>query len=164
MRLLQHTLTFLLLLTTTAASAEQPVSEDHASVHIVFVLPNNMPSQFGNNTPTARVGDIIIPIESVRPISVTIDGEFVGHAMVGYQNVKPVFNLPSGTHEFKFVCHGFKATSIKLKTLGAGSTQYLVVKMEPGSSDTTDEEASDASAATVPGGFPTPLNHRSKAE
>ena len=141
------TLAFVLLLTPAAARAEPPMPADHSTVHIVFVLPNNTPPQFDLNAPSARVGDIIIPVELVRPISISIDGDFVGHAMVGLHDVKPLFALPRGRHEFKFTCDGYESASIGVKVLGSGSKQYLVVKMKPELPSKNDTPANNPPAS-----------------
>lgn len=138
MRLFQLLLALTLLMTATATRAEEAGSADHSSVHVVFIIPHAIGPRLDSNAPAARVGDLIVPVELIRPIAVTIDGEFVGHAMVGYQDVKPVFVLPRGAHEFRFTIDGYKASTMKLTALGSGSKQYLVVKMEPNSPNPID--------------------------
>ena len=133
-----------MLLAPGVVLANQPVPPDHSTVHIVFIIPNSAPVQFDGTTTTARVGDVIVPIDSVRPISIKIDDEFVGHAMVGYQNVEPVFVLPSGVRKFTFACDGFKTTSAELKVLGTGSKQFLVVKLS------TDSPAKEEKSGVKP--------------
>lgn len=118
------------LVAAEQVAAEQPVPADHSSVHLVFVIPNSPSPKFDQNTTRTRIGNIVVPIQSVNPITIEIDGDFVGHALTGYHDVKPVFVLPSGTREFKFSCDGFQSTSMKIKLLGTGSKQYLVVKMK----------------------------------
>lgn len=77
----------------------------HATVHIVFLLPIEPPSQTPQGSaPQAQVGDIVLPIQSIHPISISIDGEFVGHALTGFNGVKPVYVLPHGKHKFEFAC------------------------------------------------------------
>ena len=104
----------------------------HATVHIVFLLPIEPPSQTPQGSvPQAHVGDIVLPIQSIHPISISIDGEFVGHALTGFNGVKPVYVLPHGKHKFEFACEGFKSTKSELTVIGTGSKQYLIVKLEP---------------------------------
>lgn len=138
-----------MLLAPGVVFANQPVPPDHSTVHIVFIIPNSTPAQFDETTTTVRVGDLIVPIDSVRPISIKIDDEFVGHAMVGYQDVEPVFVLQSGVRKFTFTCDGFKTTSAELKVLGTGSKQYLIVKLTTDSPAKDDESTSGAAKTTV---------------
>ena len=127
-----------LLITPTSLFADQPVPPDHSTVHIVFIVPNATAAQIDGNTPMARVGDLIVPTDSIRPISIEIDDEFVGHAMAGFGKVEPVFILQSGVRSFTFSCDGFKTTSAKLKVLGTGSKQYLIVKLVADSGGASD--------------------------
>jgi hypothetical protein len=82
-------------------------------------------------SPQAVVGNIVLPIQSINPISISIDGEFVGHAMTGFAGIKPVYVLPHGKHKFEFSCEGFRTSKSELTVIGTGSKQYLIVKLEP---------------------------------
>ena len=138
-----------LLMTPTSLFADQPVPPDYSTVHIVFIVPNATAAQIDGNTPMARVGGLILPTDSIRPISIEIDDEFVGHAMAGFGTVEPVFILQSGVRSFTFSCDGFKTTSAKLKVLGTGSKQYLIVKLvadSGGASDTTESRTQNRAA------------------
>jgi hypothetical protein len=119
------------LMTPTALQAEQPIPVDHSSVHLVFVMRHEAPPKPGDPAATARVGNMLVPTHSIRPVSIKIDDEFVGHAMTGYTSVQPVYVLQSGTYRFEFSCDGFQAVSTNLKVVGTGSKQFLVVKMLP---------------------------------
>lgn len=109
------------------------LAEDHSTVNVVFVVPSDpsMNLNVAGERAVAMVGNVMLPVDSIRPISISIDDEFVSHALVGAYGVKPVFVLPSGSHEFSFTCEGFRPTSARLEVLGNGSEQFLIVKMIP---------------------------------
>lgn len=132
------------------AFGDQTVPTDHSSVHIVFVVPNAPANGFNRNVPQTRIGNLVVPVDSIRPISIQIDKEFVGHAMVGYSDIKPVFVLPIGTHEFQFACDGYKSSSVKLKVVGNGSTQYLIVRMAKQVADDGKDENAIPSQTSTP--------------
>lgn len=133
----------MLLITPVVALADEDVSKDHATVHIVFVIPYEMRDTGGTGEGTgglggvtsqtsverAVVGDVVLPTASINPISIWIDGEFVGHAMTGMTSIKPVFVLPHGKHKFEFSSDVFKKTMVDMTVIGTGSKQYLIVKL-----------------------------------
>lgn len=130
--------TTLALLTQQPASAVDATPIGHSTVRIVFVVPiENARAVRGrlndDATPVqmATAGKMIMSYDSIRPVSISIDGDFVGHALFGYDKVSPVYVLPAGKRKFTFVCDGFKAVTQELSVLGTGSTQYLIVKMTP---------------------------------
>jgi len=132
----------LTLLVPMPAFATDATAPGHSTVHIVFVVPFDNAGQGmgqldenGKPVPMATAGSIIVPYDSIRPVSIKIDGEFVGHALFGYDKVSPVFILPSGKRKFTLTCDGFKDVTQELQVLGTGSTQYLIVKMTAGDSD-----------------------------
>jgi len=88
----------------------------------------------------ACVGHIVDPTESLRPIRVSIDGDFVGHALVGILNIDPEFNLPAGKHKFTFEFDGGDPVAAEIRVL-ANSRQYLVIKLPSKNSETEDVEA-----------------------
>ena len=63
----------------------------------------------GAQQPMATVNNAIVPEDHIRPIHISIDGDFVGHAMVS------VFDI---------------------KVLGTNSKQYLIVKLPTKKSET----------------------------
>ncbi len=113
--------------------AEEPVPPGHSTVHLVFIVPQTQQSlQFGfgaGSSPMAQVGDFILPVASIHPIAISIDGDFVGHALAGQWHFKPVFVLPEGVRKFTFTYGGSEPVSAELKVLGTGSKQYLIVKL-----------------------------------
>jgi len=124
---------------------------EHATVHIVFLVPIEPPSQTPQGSvPQAHVGDIVLPIQSIHPISISIDGEFVGHALTGFAGVKPVFVLPHGKHKFEFTCEGFKSTKSELTVIGTGSKQFLIVKLEPNAAASPVKETSELPGTNKP--------------
>lgn len=130
--MVQKLLVFAFLQTMTVfAFADESVTKDHATVHVVFVVPYETPDASGMNGSRAIVGDLALPIAAINPISISIDGEFVGHSMTGSTNVKPVFVLPHGKHKFEFSSDAFKPAKIELTVIGTGSKQYLIVKLLP---------------------------------
>ena len=146
--------TLLLLVPTLFASVS--FAEDHSTVNVVFVVPSDQATTLnagGERSTVAMVGNVVLPLDSIRPISISIDDEFVGHALVGAYNVKPVFVLPSGTHEFSFTCEGFVSTSAGLEVLGNGSQQYLIVRMIPERSHTGPPEQSQEPATDAASGI-----------
>jgi hypothetical protein len=123
----------------------------HATVHIVFLVPIETPAQTPQGSvQQAHVGDIVLPIQSIHPISISIDGEFVGHALTGFAGVKPVYVLPHGKHKFEFACEGFKSTKSELNVIGTGSTQYLIVKLEPNAAASPAKATSDLPDSNKP--------------
>jgi hypothetical protein len=88
----------------------------------------------------AGAGHIVDPTESLRPIRVSIDGDFVGHALVGILNIDPEFNLPAGKHKFTFEFDGGDPVAAEIRVL-ANSRQYLVIKLPSKNSETEDVEA-----------------------
>jgi hypothetical protein len=134
------TLAMLSPMRVSAADAPPP---GHSTVRIVFVAALDQAGRGmgelddnGNFVPMATAGDMIVPYDSIRPVSITIDGDFVGHALFGYDKVSPVFVLPSGKRKFTFACDGFETATHELRVLGTGSTQYLIVKLSAGVADT----------------------------
>jgi hypothetical protein len=150
-QMLSKTITLVaILFLPTFAFANGPVPNDHSTVHIVFVVPYNTPVSGGMGgggaggggmfavdddgtqtkaTPRAVVGDMVLPVDEINPISISIDGEFVGHSMTGPDNIKPVFVLPSGLHKFEFSSDKFATKKAELRVIGTGSKQYLIVKL-----------------------------------
>lgn len=114
------------------AFGDAPLPSGHSTVHIVFVtpLPQQMAGGFmGDGKPRARIGDLIVPADAIQPIRITIDGDFVGHAMVGMQDIKPIFVLPQGSRKFTFTIDGFAPIEAGITVLGTGSKQYLIVNL-----------------------------------
>ena len=152
------------LFASSLAHADNPVPNDHSTVQIVFVVPYEMPDMGGMGggivgggaqakaVPLAVVGDMVLPIESIHPISISIDGEFVGHSMAGTNGtngIKPVFVLPSGQHKFEFTCDNFKKAKADLRVIGTGSKQYLIVKLLPEASKDKDAQPTEQAHKTV---------------
>ena len=141
--------------------ADAPVPNNHSTVHILFVVPYEMSGMGGGIgesvaqakiVPRAVVGDMVLPIESIHPISISIDGEFVGHSMAGTNGtngIKPVFVLPSGQHKFEFTCDNFKKAKADLRVIGTGSKQYLIVKLLPEASKDKDAQPTEQAHKTV---------------
>jgi hypothetical protein len=149
--MLRFTPAFLALLafTQTAILADELVPAGHSTVHVVFVTTYAQPTMAfnaerrGESQPQmVHVGDVVVPVESVRPIRICIDGDFVGHAMVGAWNIKPVFVLPEGKHKMTFAIDGFDPVVAEIKVLGTKSTQHLIVKLP------TEEQKSDRSSTS----------------
>lgn len=111
--------------------AETTAPPNHSTVKILFVRP--VPSvpiaHIGGGEEQLVVGGMAIPKDQFHPVSVSIDDEFVGNAIFGFGSTTPTFVLESGTYEFSFRCDGFKPLTKKLKVIGSGSTQYLLVRM-----------------------------------
>ncbi|MFG0265266.1 MAG: hypothetical protein ACF8AM_08945 [Rhodopirellula sp. JB055] len=131
--------------------AEDPVPSGHSTVHIVFIAPHSHQSMGGGmggaSRPMARIGDAIVPVDGVRSIRISIDGDFVGHAMVGMWDITPVFNLPEGKHKLTFEIDGFDPVAADIKVLGTNSKQYLIVKL-PTEKPETAKPAGSADAST----------------
>ena len=134
-RLLPACLAFLAF-APTAGFADDPVQPGHSTVHIIFIATHSHQSQLmdggrmgGAQSPTVHVGNAIGPVDGIRLIRITIDGDFVGHAMIGMFDVKPVFVLPEGKHKLTFAIDGFDPVTADIKVLGTNSKQYLVVKL-----------------------------------
>lgn len=89
----------------------------------------------GNPVLMASAGNVVVPFDSFTPVRIAIDGEFVGHALFGFNKVSPVFVLPSGQRKFSFTCDGFVSVNNEIRVLGTGSTQYLIVKLFPVGAD-----------------------------
>ena len=135
MRPAHFVLCILSLFATKAYTAESATPLGHSTVNLIIVAPlanaNRMGGGLdGQQVPMARVGDIVIPIEQIKPISILIDKEFVGHALVGIQNITPTFVLEKGTYEFTFMCDGYIPVTQKLKVVGTGSRLHLLVRMQ----------------------------------
>lgn len=125
---------FMVFVTASTSTAADTVrhGDDHSTVKLFFV---NIPFTVSKNSTGAKemahVGEMVLPTSEIRPASIYIDGDFVGNALSGYVDVKPSFKLPSGSHDFRVECDGCKAFESKLKVLGAGSQQWLVVTLRP---------------------------------
>ncbi|MCO8123941.1 hypothetical protein NHH03_19510 [Stieleria sp. TO1_6] len=132
-RLLAVALT-LLSFSPAISMADDVVPSRHSTVHVVFVAPLSQQAMRGGlmtgTESMVRVGDTILPGKDVRPIEIRIDGDFVGHALVGNWDVKPVFVLPEGVRKFTFTREGSDPIPAEIKVLGTGSTQYLIVKLK----------------------------------
>ena len=136
-----------------ASLADESVPTGHSTVHIVFITPHSqlmmgggMEGMGGSQSPMVRVGDALVPADDVQPIRISIDGDFVGHALVGMWDIKPVFILPEGKHKLTFEIDGFDPVAADIKVLGTNSKHYLIVKLpskKPESASPTD--AADAS-------------------
>lgn len=130
--------------------AADEVPAKHSTVSIVFINPQSPRTMGGMNTggmgtggmgsagmggsladskPMTRVGSVFVPTDSLRPIRITIDGDFVGHALVGMVDINPVFILPQGLRKFTFTVEGFDPVATELTVLGTGSKQFLLVKL-----------------------------------
>ncbi|EMI55816.1 hypothetical protein RSSM_02740 [Rhodopirellula sallentina SM41] len=101
----------------------------------------------GAQKPMAQIGGAIVPVDSIRPIRISIDDDFVGHAMVGLRDIKPVFILPEGKHKLTFEIDGFNPVATDIKVLGTNSKQYLIVKL-PTKVPETANPAVSADAST----------------
>ena len=102
----------------------------------------------GSKSPMVRVGDVMIPADGIHPIRISIDGDFVGHAMVGMWDIKPVFILPEGKHKLTFEIDGFDPVAADIKVLGTNSKQYLIVKL-PSMKPESARPADSADASTI---------------
>lgn len=142
----------LISLAPTAGLADNPIPAGHSTVHIAFIAPHSHQmmggGMGGSKSPMVRVGDVLGPAEDIRPIRISIDGDFVGHAMVGIWDIKPVFVLPAGKHKFTFAIDGFDPVAADIKVLGTNSKQYLVVKLPSKNSKSKGSPVS-ADAATI---------------
>jgi hypothetical protein len=155
-----------------AGLADEPAPAGTSVVHVVFITPPDWPmgthahdspmpgamgmegmgrdtgGPFGappqKQAVMAGAGHIVDPTESLRPIRVSIDGDFVSHALVGILNIDPVFNLPAGKHKFTFEFDGGDPVAAEIKVL-ANSRQYLVIKLPSKKSETEDVDG-DATA------------------
>ena len=118
---------------TLTAADTTPPDNDRSTVKLFFVnIPIPSPTEPIGNKEMAHVGDLVLPTSDVRPASIYIDGDFVGNALSGYVDVKPSFRLPPGMHDFRVECAGCKTFQSKLKVLGYGSEQWLVITLRPG--------------------------------
>jgi hypothetical protein len=126
----------------------------------MFVVPYETPVAGGTEgtrgsgsqptaVPRAIVGDLLLPIQSIQPISISINGEFVGHAMPGTSSISPVFVLPIGQHKFEFSSDVFGTKKVDLRVIGTGSKQYLIVKLLPKTSSATTNQSTDNSTPTT---------------
>lgn len=137
-----------------ASFADESVPTGHSTVHIVFITPHSqsmmggggMGGMGGPQSAMIRVGDIVAPAEGIHPIRIFIDGDFVGHAMTGMWDIKPVFNLPEGKHKLTFEIDGFDPVAADLKVLGTNSKQYLIVKL-PSKKSESEKSAVTADAS-----------------
>jgi hypothetical protein len=137
------------------ALADEPVPIGHSTVHIVFISPLSQSmiggggtgGIGGKQTTMVRVGDMVGPADGIHPIRISIDGDFVGHAMVGIWDIKPVFILPEGKHKLTFVIDGFDPVAADIKVLGTNSKQYLIVKL-PTKKPEAENSAVSADAST----------------
>jgi hypothetical protein len=139
-----------------AGFADESVPTGHSTVHIVFMTPHSqsmmggggMGAMGGSKSPMVRVGDVMIPADGIHPIRISIDGDFVGHAMVGMWDIKPVFILPEGKHKLTFEIDGFDPVAADIKVLGTNSKQYLIVKL-PSMKPESARPADSADASTI---------------
>ena len=117
---------------SSSAADRLTPNDDCSTVKLFFVnIPISVPTDPARKKEMAHLGDIVLPTSEIRPASIYIDGEFVGNALSGYVDVKPSFRLPAGTHDFRIECDGCRTFESKLKVLGSGSEQWLVVTMRP---------------------------------
>jgi hypothetical protein len=136
-----------------ASFADESVPTGHSTVHIVFITPHSHPmmggggmgGMGGTQSPMIRVGDIVGPVDSIHPIRISINGDFVGHAIVGVWDIKPVFILPEGKHKLTFEIDGIDPVAADIKVLGTNSKQYLVVKLPETKPGTDKAVSADAS-------------------
>lgn len=119
-----------------AVLADDSGQPGHSTVHVVFITSHSQQMFAGGGMggidiqqPMVRVGDVVVPASGVRLIKISIDGDFVGHAMVGTWDIKPVFVLAEGNRKFTFTIDGFEPVTSEIKVLGTNSTQYLIVKL-----------------------------------
>ncbi|SMP62362.1 hypothetical protein SAMN06265222_107301 [Neorhodopirellula lusitana] len=147
---------FFAMLPLNSVSGAEAAQLNCSEVHIVFIVPfdhsmGGMRNVDKNGKPVqmASTGQIVMPFESFRPVSISIDDEFVGHALFGHDKVSPVFNLSSGTRNFLFECEGYRSVKQTLRVIGAGSQQYLIVKFFP-ISDAKQGMSSDEGSSVQP--------------
>lgn len=136
------------------ALADEPVPTGHSTVHVVFIsshshsmMGGGMGGIGGTETTMVRVGDMVAPADGIHPIRISIDGDFVGHALVGILDIKPVFILPEGKHKLTFEIDGFDPVAADIKVLGTNSKQYLIVNL-PTTKPETAKSAVSADAST----------------
>lgn len=132
----------LLVVSSICVAGDDPTPPGHSTVNLVFVTKYSPQSLASSGTvPMIQVAGMVVPTDRLRPIEIEIDGEFVGHALVGPAAIKPVFILPEGKHEFKFSIAGSKPIYKQLNVLGTGSTQYLLINIPPESGGDDAEDA-----------------------
>ena len=138
--------------------ADDPVPPGHSTVHVIFMISYSHQTMGGGGmggmmgtaqAPMVRVGDAVVPADGIRPIRITIDGDFVGHALVGPQDIKPVFVLPAGKHRLTFATDGFDPVASDIKVLGTNSKQYLLVSL-PSERPESKSSAVSADASNAP--------------
>lgn len=119
----------ILAVTATSVIGAEPLPPEGCSrVKLFFVVPQDEPP--ADRQTMVNVGGMVLPIDSIRPISIFVDGKFTGHAMTSpYSSVQPVLHLQAGDREFEFKCDGFAPTKAKLTVLPNQCTQNLIVKM-----------------------------------
>ncbi|MEO9593341.1 hypothetical protein [Rhodopirellula bahusiensis] len=137
----------ILAVTATSATGTEPLPPEGCSrVKLTFALPPNATPT--TNQPMTNVGGMVLPVDSVRPISIFVDGKFTGHAMGSpYFPTRPDIHLRAGDHEFEFKCDGFAPVKIKLTVLGNQCTQHLIVKMVEEAEKKTAESRKPAGTA-----------------
>ncbi|EMI24848.1 hypothetical protein [Rhodopirellula europaea] len=132
---------------SSATGAEPLPPEGCSRIKLTFVLPPELP-QKPNQTMT-NVGGLVLPMESIRPVSIFIDGQFTGHTLASpYAPMRPDIHLTAGEHEFDFKCDGFAPVKIKLTVLANQCTQYLIVKMTEASNEKTAVSKTKTKAKT----------------
>lgn len=134
--------------------ADESAPAGHSTVHVVFMTRHSQPmmgggmgGMGGSQLPMFRVGDVMAQAAAVHPIRISIDGDFVGHAMAGVWDIKPVFILPEGKHRLTFEIDGFDPVAADIKVLGTNSKQYLIVKL-PSKKPESASPADSADAST----------------
>ena len=135
--------------------AAESMPANHSRVHIVFAtdIPQSAPQGrgmggIGFSVPMTRIGNAMLPTNAIKLVHITIDDEFVGHALLGSMDLEPVFVLPEGLRNFTFTMDGVDPIKAKLTVLGTGSTQYLVVRL-PAGSHPMDNFVPDANGSIV---------------
>ncbi len=120
------------LVSQSTVAANTSNDDDHSTVKLFFVsIPNAKPADPDAQDEMAHAGNLFLPTSELQPARIFIGGDFVGHALSTYVDVKPSFRLPPGTHEFRVECDGCKTFESKLRVLGHGSEQWLVVTLRP---------------------------------
>lgn len=89
-----------------------------------------------------------------------LNGKFIGHAMLRHVDVNPKLNLPSGEHTLRITCDGYRDYETKLEVLRNGSTQWLVIELQP--APAADRAKSRLFTPSQPDGFARPPAVRSE--
>jgi hypothetical protein len=136
MRVVMLPLLAAILLGSPLHGAEKPADDTSSKVsdgRSIVKLHYNYPSTGSHAMLAMRTPDTSKP----EVVSLFVNDEFVGHAIPRLR-ILPELRLLAGRHTLRFQSEGYATFVSQLYVIGGGSTQFVVVSMNPSTGSDLD--------------------------